>query len=170
MFALNRVHSALPVDQSRLTGKRVTTMHFADGTFQIVTDADFTTLKGPTSLTKDWRGKTEFSLTPLQATIAAPKSSGSFKTRVRRKTRPEHIEPKEQIEPSVSVKSRGTESKMVIEDTERSILSRIRSIKDFSHSMKDELVRLFYTPDPDRTGRRGLPWIQLPCYWIRMIH
>ena len=158
MFALNRVHSTLPVDRSRLTGKRVTTMHFADGTSQIVTDADFTTLKDPTSLTKDWRGKTEFSLTPLQATIAAPESSGSFKTRFRKKTRPEHIEPEQRIEPSVSVKSRGTESKMVIEDTERSkmviedtersILNRIRSIKDFSHAMKDELVRLFYTPDP----------------------
>ena len=48
MFALNRVHSALS-DQSRLTGKRVTTMHFADGTSQIVADADFTTLKDPTS-------------------------------------------------------------------------------------------------------------------------
>ena len=171
MFALNRVHSTLPVDRSRLTGKRVTTMHFSDGTSQIVTDADFTTLKDPTSLTKDWRGKTEFSLTPLQATIAAPKSSGSFKTRFRKKTRPEHIEPEQRIEPSVSVKSRGTESKMVIEDTERSILNRIRSIKDFSHAMKDELVRLFYTPDP-LTGQERTTdyWIQLPCYWIRMIH
>ena len=39
------------------------------------------------------------------------------------------------------------ESKMVIEETERFILNRIRSIKKFNHSTKDELARLFYTPD-----------------------
>ena len=66
---------------------------------------------------------------------------------------------------------RSIQSKMVIEETERSILNRIRSIKEFNHSMKDELVRLFYTPEPLAGQQRTTDyWLQLPMCWIRTVH
>ena len=59
----------------------------------------------------------------------------------------------------------------MVEETEKSILIRIRSTGEFNHSMKDDLARLFHTPDP-MTGleRTTDYWLQLPEYWIRMVH
>ena len=199
----NLFRGELPIDKTRLTGKRITTVSFKGGTSKIVTDDDYRTLPKPCEGTKDWTGKTEFEMTPLASdgtSMAAPKVDSSYKRRLRRKLKPG---PAQQIAtqqaqpatlkaphpppaslPTKSVakppppktlsgdsKSQGAVTKMVIEETERSILNRIRSIKEFNHSTKDELARLFYTPDP-LTGQERTTdyWLQLPMYWIRMIH
>ena len=158
MFALSCVRSTLPIDQSRLTGKRITTMHFKDGTSQIVTDQDFRTLEDPTVQTRDWTGKTVFMMTPLTpagTAIAASKASASFKRRVRKKTIPEQTEQSSApldkssaLLPPQSLdvpSSNRTESRMIVEETEKSILNRIRSTREFNHSMKDDLARLFHS-------------------------
>ena len=60
--------------------------------------------------------------------------------------------------------SRGTQD-------EDSVLSRLRCLAIFNHDMKDELVRPFHTPDPLTGNQRTSDyWVQLPGYWIRMIH
>ena len=61
--------------------------------------------------------------------------------------------------------SRGTE------ESEGQIWSRLRSSRSFDHSMRDDLVRLFHTPDT-LTGQERTTdyWVQLPGYWIRMVH
>ena len=62
------------------------------------------------------------------------------------------------------VTSRGAEG-------EDSVLSRLRSLRISDQDMTDELVRLFHTPDPLTGNERTSDyWVQLPGYWIRMIH
>ena len=48
---------------------------------------------------------------------------------------------------------------------------RLRSAHSFDHSMKDDLVRLFHTPDTLTGQERTTDYrVQLPGYWIRMVH
>ena len=71
-------------------------MQFKDGTSKIVTDQDFRTLTSSQVQTRDWTGKTVFTMTPLTSAGAAiappPEAPSSFKRRIRKKTKPEQIE------------------------------------------------------------------------------
>ena len=71
---LNRIHEAPPVDESRLTGRRVARVKFKDGTAReyIDIDEDFRIAKDPVMrLQAEWTGATEFSLKALPKRLRA---------------------------------------------------------------------------------------------------
>ena len=54
---------------------------------------------------------------------------------------------------------------------EKVIMNQLRSIREFNRSMKDLIVRLFYTVD-SQTGQTRTTdhWVQTPTHWIRVVY
>ena len=58
-----------------------------------------------------------------------------------------------------------------MEDTEATVLRRLRSVGEFNSKMHEDLLRLFHAPDLATGARRTTDyWLQLPNYWVRMTH
>ena len=81
------------------------------------------------------------------------------------------------------VSSRGTEVQIeppqtidrkhmvTTKEGEKVIMNQLRSIREFNRSMKDLIVRLFYTVDSQTAQTRTTDhWVQTPTHWIRMVH
>ena len=75
------------------------------------------------------------------------------------------------------VSSRGTEKRIdrqhivTSKEGEKLIMNKLRSLREFDLDMKDLIVRLFYTKDPQTNQTRTTDhWVQTPGYWIRIFH
>ncbi len=91
--------------------------------------------------------------------------------------------PAQPIVSNPGVSSRGTEVQIeppqtidrkhmvTTKEGEKVIMNQLRSIREFNRSMKDLIVRLFYTVD-SQTGQTRTTdhWVQTPTHWIRMVH
>ena len=91
--------------------------------------------------------------------------------------------PAQPIVSNPGVSSRGTETQIeppqkidrkhtvTTKEGEKVIMNQLRSIREFNRSMKDLIVRLFYTVD-SQTGQARTTdhWVQTPTHWIRMVH
>ena len=73
-----------------------------------------------------------------------------------------------QIEPPQTIDRKHM---VTTKEGEKVIMNQLRSIREFNRSMKDLIVRLFYTVD-SQTGqiRTTDHWVQTPTHWIRMVH
>ena len=85
--------------------------------------------------------------------------------------------PAQPIVSDPGVSSRGTEKRIdrqhivTTKEGEKLIMNKLRSLRDFDLDMKDLIVRLFYTKDPQTDQTRTTDhWVQTPGYWIRMVH
>ena len=175
LFDFNVIRSDPPIEVERLTGKRETFKKYSDGSTAKIVDEDFRSLPTRSSMDeKDWTGKTTFYFNPTRI-----KNPRRFKEKGPLQSSKDEVLPEQSIaKPSPGdsppakaplnvriAQSRGTE------ESENQILSRLRSSRSFDHSMRDDLVRLFHTPDT-LTGQERTTdyWVQLPGYWIRMVH
>ena len=175
LFDFNVIRSDPPMEVERLTGRRETFKKYSDGSTAKIVDEDFRSLPTRSSMdAKDWTGKTTFYFNPTRI-----KNPRRFKEKGPLQSSKDEVLPEQSIaKPSSSdsppakapltvriAQSRGTE------ESEGQILSRLRSSRSFDHSMRDDLVRLFHTPDT-LTGQERTTdyWVQLPGYWIRMVH
>ena len=181
MFDLGRLSKEMPVDEERLTGRRETRKSYKDGSRKTVIDADFRSLEDSKAKDdREWTGSTRFALkqrlrkrpeTSQPPTALKPQPKTSPKPEPSQALKPSS----EALQPSSSpierrVLSRGTEVLETL-DSENTILSRLRSVQVFDNKMKEDLLRLFHTPDPLTGMERTTDyWVQLPTFWIRMIH
>ncbi|OLQ00764.1 hypothetical protein AK812_SmicGene16545 [Symbiodinium microadriaticum] len=91
--------------------------------------------------------------------------------------------PAQPIVSNPGVSSRGTEMQIeppqkidrkhmvTTKEGEKVIMNQLRSIREFNRSMKDLIVRLFYTVDSQTCQARTTDhWVQTPTHWIRMVH
>ena len=170
LFDFSSMRSPPPLDVDRLTGKRETFKKYSDGSTSRSVDADFRQVPTRSGMDpKDWTGATTFYVPPRLRPKRKMKEKGPLT-----EAKEVPIPPKPADKPSISpppahsnriVQSRGTK------DSEDQILSRLRSAHSFDHSMRDDLARLFHTPDT-LTGKERTTdyWAQLPGYWIKMVH
>ena len=139
LFDFNVIRSDPPIEVERLTGKRETFKKYSDGSTAKIVDEDFC----PQGVA--WMQKIGQARQHSTSILPALRTPGDSKKK-------DHCSPRRMMyclnSPLLSLvqtvriaQSRGTE------ESESQILSRLRSSRSFDHSMRDDLVRLFHTPD-----------------------
>ena len=175
LFDFNVIRNDPPIEVERLTGKREIFKKYSDGSISKVIDPDFRSLLTRSNIDdKDWTGATTFYFAPTRITNPRSfKEKGPLQpskvkilpeTPIAKPSSSDFSPEKEQLTVRFA-QSRGTE------ESESQILSRLRSSRSFDHAMRDDLMRLFRTLNT-LTGQERTTdyWVQLPGYWIRMVH
>ena len=158
-----------PVEMDRLTGTRITTIDFGEGSVETVTEY-FRQLANQNERTKEhWKGKTAF-----QLKTSLPLLRNTTKGRARKQDTDEPVD--DEADTAMrDASTKDTDASRLLPhtaDEARNITARL-----LSHGTCDDeefrvlLLALFQTPDPE-TGnvRTADHWLHTPVAWIRFHH